>query len=461
MPTAFDDWVRGLIVGPMPLVERTLAERSRRREQEVEAAREATREEGRTTRARENILLQIHEQARAQQATQERTRAAEREERGSLSRLARRLRVEQPYGEPAESPEDLLQYKGGESAYKTLFPAPKEAAPSTYQDKQGNIRDKATGVIRERAAPRPAQFAPPEGYVPTYIESPEGDIRIHYSPRVAPYGLDAIAQKYTNPTTKKPYTGYFELPPALKETAWDAAMVAQRGFAFERGGGGEEGKRSLPILKRNEWIQPLHFLDPSTSLNPPLGMNTTDALKAGYFNVTDNRDLDALAALDTIPGVIGPLKKQSDAVITAKTKWGLTTQGLRGMGAQIAQYIPGVTSYVQAEKLYTETKKSFIATLARALSGEKGVLTNQDRDIVADGLPSFSDTEALKNAKWAIIDSVIVNAKQAKLKWMIGLPPSTEYQEAQEKLLKKLQTVGGATRSVRDTEGRPIPGGFR
>lgn len=430
--TAFQSWARRLLIGPMPLVRQQLADVAEEERERLKGERDEAQFPKKLILATAPGVTSAQEAGRIKAGAKSEEARVEAERQKRVSAAARTLGM--------TDLADLLEHGAKPEELKVAIP--KEAAPSTYQDKQGNIRDKSTGKIVEPAPPR-KEFTPPPGYVPTYTEDPiTGEVRTTHTPRVAPYGLDAIAQQYVNPATKQPYTGYYELPIDLKEAAMKKARELQGEFAFGRATGAEAGQRAMPITKRGEWINPMHFLDPGVPLNPPLGMTTERATASGYYQITDRGDLDALAAIETIPGVIQPLRELTDKVITAKTQWQLTTQTLRGMGAEIGRYIPGVSSFVQAEKLYQESKAAFISNLARALGGEKGVLTNADREKILDGLPNFTDTVSVRDAKWAIIDAVIANAKQAKLKWVMGLPPGLEYRQAQVALLNKLSLVG-------------------
>ena len=448
MPTAWEDWANRLIIGPRAVVQETIqgeyanqrekrrlaAEAAERQDRVRQEATEWDRRQVITHQAgRENTQFNITEQARVNEANRVATEQREREERGRLMREFVRLSPFPAAGvgvEPgmAPHPAEILQHKGGRELYQHMTPPSKEPTPKSLiqRDPTKPLVHPVTG---EEVQPATADKEPK---TPTMWGEIKGEQDL------------------------------LEIPEAQRTPAQVARLArvtqglqryqaVQGGVAFQRGLEGEAGKRSNPIQRLGEWLNPLHFVDSRIPLNPPFGTTETEA-QGKYTRIVDRGDLDNLAGLDAMPGVLQPLKELTDQVITAKTKLQLTTQGMRGMGAAIAQWVPGVTSYVQAEKQYLETRKAFISNLARALGGEKGVLTNADREVVADSLPSFSDTVKLKDAKWAVINSLVASARQAKLKWMgLGVPVSTEYLQTKADMLKKLKALTPTT----TTGGKP------
>ena len=259
--TAFQNWARRLVIGHRDVVRQILADDAAREREKFQVEREDIRAQSAERRSRENILLNIREQARVGQEKEGR----EREERLALSRLLGQVKTGTPPGEPPVAPEDIFQFKGGREAYQAEFPKP--SSPDVFQDKQGNIRSRRTpGQVLEPAPPR-EKFTPPEGYVPSYIETPEGEVRTHYTLPQAPYGLDAIAQGMTNPQTGKSYQRYIELPPDRKKEARDEAARLQGQFAGTRETGRYTSELSQAIGKEAS-----QFIHPKTWASPPSSM---------------------------------------------------------------------------------------------------------------------------------------------------------------------------------------------
>lgn len=423
MPSPFQDFVDRLLLGSPEMVSQTLSNRAqaqRQRELVEERARAAEQsqqwhtqervagERATAERSKADILTRIREQARETQAKEDR----EAGERGSLARTAQFLRTGQPSGEPSPppAPEELLQFKGGESTYKHLYPQPE--TPKPYTLGPGQVRFKPGGVP-EADVPQPDLL--PKGL----MEASMAEARLK---RKAQSGTITPEEQVT-----------------LSEISAGLSRYSALGgdLAYQSGAGREGGRRSLPLKDRGNWINIKGLADPSIPLAFPAGTTETQAIEAGGFQISD-KEKEALADLDRIAGVLTPLKELSSRVINATRDQGMGWQQTKGLAARV----PGLRWMLEAEKTYLDSQKEFLATLARSLSGEKGVLTNEDRQVLVVGLPSFEDTAKVRDAKWAIIDHVIENARMAKLRWMfLDIKPSPAYEASKAALLDKLRQL--------------------
>ena len=324
--TAFQNWARRLVIGHRDVVRQILADDAAREREKFQVEREDIRAQSAERRSRENILLNIREQARVGQEKEGR----EREERLALSRLLGQVKTGTPPGEPPVAPEDIFQFKGGREAYQAEFPKP--PSPEVFQDKQGNIRSKRTGQVLEPAPPR-EKFTPPEGYVPSYIETPEGDVRTHYTLPQAPYGLDAIAQGMTNPQTGKSYQRYIELPSDRKKEARDEAARLQGQFAGTRETGktqAEEAERARQPFDRvykDRLLVNRTTLVNETAQAPTVGMADALSLQGTHKLLSDKQARQYNSGLNALR--IGKdIEEIGQRVFTATTRLGIPLRGV-------------------------------------------------------------------------------------------------------------------------------------
>lgn len=262
----FQSWSRRLIFGPMPLVQQRLQERAKRSEDEYAAEQQGIRDERTAGRQRANILLNIQEQARAQQEKEGREQAAAAtrlrgltealKPKPSLPALGIMQGSEGPASVPVPLPprqptmEDVIPHlteKGRESMLEKRFALP-EKEMGVFETKRGDILKKGTGE-EVRKAPTPVPFAPPEGHVLKGVHRnlDTGALTEQYGPIEAPPSLNAAAQQFIDPTGK-PYPDYKSLPPNLKKEAF---VEASRLAGFGRAEGTEQERRTRPFTREN------------------------------------------------------------------------------------------------------------------------------------------------------------------------------------------------------------------
>lgn len=114
--TAFQNWARRLIIGPRDIVRQQLSDASARERERLGLEREDIRAQSAERRARENILLNIREQARVAQEKEERGVTRERERRGAVRRAGAEARAGLPPGELAEGVPALSELLFGAGA---------------------------------------------------------------------------------------------------------------------------------------------------------------------------------------------------------------------------------------------------------------------------------------------------------------------------------------------------------
>jgi len=450
----FVDWANRLILGPRALVQQQLAdeaaaERATAGEAEwtrrfgLESAQRQREAEASRAGGRENILLQIREQARANQETEE--RAAQ--ERLTLAREALDLGL--PEEEPTfrRDPRELLRYKGGLETMKALTPKPPTPHPLTQRDPTKPMVDPFTGVEVQPATKEKPEKPWYEGLQPLEAFGLLEDLRAKKSEQ----GLSPAEDRQLKMVERQ--LGGTPSPGGVSPLT-GGYVGFQRDIAFGRGAGAESGKRSLPIKDRRDWVNMRAIANPQLRepIHPPAGMPEDAVLASGTYTQIGDEERKALGALQTAEGVTGPLFKLARDIITAETPMQIGRQMVRWAGT----YVPWASVSVQAEKTYRDSLEAFLSNLARAFGGEKGVLTNLDRDKIKNAFPWFTDTVSIREAKIAIIEQVMANARQAQLQSIfMDLPPTTEYTQTKENLFKALTGLG--TRVRPKTQGpKPV-----
>lgn len=120
-----------------------------------------------------------------------------------------------------------------------------------------------------------------------------------------------------------------------------------------------------------------------------------------------------LAELEPILNIVESVKSFANQIITAKTGPEAIAQG--------ARLHAGVISRTNAPAAaYQEGRQAFLGVLARALGGERGVLTDRDIKRVDGILPGFFDTEEIKRIKLGLLDNAVETAMNAKRKLAEG-----------------------------------------
>ena len=146
-----------------------------------------------------------------------------------------------------------------------------------------------------------------------------------------------------------------------------------------------------------------------------------------------------LADLNSVDTLVGTISSLANSLITAETSTDLVKQAAMLKAGSLSRTNP-------AANAYEAQSTAFVGTLARALGGERGVLTDRDIFRVSASLPAFTDTKRIKDYKLGTLKLLVEAAKESKQARVEGRPTKSSEDKIQ-KLLQGLSQV----------ESRPSP----
>lgn len=193
-------------------------------------------------------------------------------------------------------------------------------------------------------------------------------------------------------------------------------------------------------VKRNAPMTPKEtegLINPNTLTGPPPGISTNDAIRQGYVEV-DEKDRASIAELKSTQAIVNTLTEMTRKLITAKTP----TEA----ASQYASLTAGARTGSNAlARTYEQTRDSFLGTVARALGGERGVLTNQDIDRINKSFPGFFDTRPVAEAKERMLDLLIDTSMRARVAKMTKQPfDDKAFRSRIDTIISGLENAGGA-----------------
>jgi hypothetical protein len=183
------------------------------------------------------------------------------------------------------------------------------------------------------------------------------------------------------------------------------------------------------------------FVHPDTLAKFPAGTTMEDITEAGAFAATP-KQLEEISALDNVRVIVDTMDKTSQRLMTAG--------GPIEAAKQYASLKTGAfTKSNTLAATYQDQQAQFTGVLARALGGEKGVLTDIDIERVVKGQPLFRDTKGIRDLKMGTIKILLDTATDAKRRTITGKPPDPEIRKRIDKLLDVLDSYGGADEETR------------
>lgn len=222
---------------------------------------------------------------------------------------------------------------------------------------------------------------------------------------------------------------------ALIQIAEQAVEKQKTDTAIQTGVGQVKAKfdleqtEPLSAKDRATLIDPAALEKDLSMIQPPAGMSRGEA--NAKFVAVDDKQRDKVSGLKKANEIVGQLDSLSRQIITAKTPE--EAFGQRGQA---------VEAFFKTNPLaatYRDLKQGFLGNLSRELGGERGVLTNQDIQRMADALPYFGDTEATRDLKLAAINDILGAAKTATVGEISGKRVEARSQIAEA--LKRLETA--------------------
>jgi hypothetical protein len=156
------------------------------------------------------------------------------------------------------------------------------------------------------------------------------------------------------------------------------------------------------------------------------------------------------AELERTYSLIDQIDTLSKPLITAKNWQEVLPQ-------YVKLKVGSFTNANQVAALYESTLNEFLGQLAREVSQERGVLTNQDVDRIKAGMPSFGNTAGVRSGKITILKNIIrmnQEAEGARTRSGGRIPESAraEFRKNIDTMLADLASGGGSS-----SQGTPAP----
>lgn len=205
--------------------------------------------------------------------------------------------------------------------------------------------------------------------------------------------------------------------------------------------------KPLSPVERSNVFSRSDFIKTGKLTLAPSGVTAGQAARGDYINVSD-KDLDQITALGPAAENFRAIFDIADKIIVAKTPLDAVLQGPLLQAKAISKTGGGDAT------LYETTKNALANNLAKAFGGERGVLTNVDVKRWVDALPTFYDTEEVKNKKKAIFTRIYNAAEQAQRLSIVGDVPKAEARQLR-KLLNDVETLHEQSQPVPTTKSVP------
>jgi hypothetical protein len=155
---------------------------------------------------------------------------------------------------------------------------------------------------------------------------------------------------------------------------------------------------------------------PGSPERPPMSRKGAEAYEGAVGSKRAQSKYDAIA-MNRPLNLVNDLDALSSRLMTVPKPGPL--QWIQGG----QNWLGATLKYNQTAQAYQQTTKSILGELARQVSQERGVLTNQDIDRIEGGLPTFTDTKPVRDFKIGRIRSLLQTNKEAALAFSKGLDP--------------------------------------
>ena len=185
---------------------------------------------------------------------------------------------------------------------------------------------------------------------------------------------------------------------------------------------------------------------PDTLESPPAKTTSRQAMEQGAVRVT-SKQKESIAAMQNVGAIVDSTKQMSARLITA-------TNPIEAAAQFTKLTLAAKASANAVAAVYEDSKEAFLGVLARALGGERGVLTDRDINRIRKLLPSFGDTAVIRDLKMGLIDNFVLTAQEALRGTLFGIAQPSFYRERMTKLLDaaeaQVKQGGGAVGILAD-----------
>ncbi len=215
---------------------------------------------------------------------------------------------------------------------------------------------------------------------------------------------------------------------------FEIAKAANQGLAVE------QFKRTLPAPgeELGKYVDVDALVRTGELRKPRPGTTVANLYSNPQLRFASPEQQQAVQALKPTREQLATFQTLADRLITAKTPGEVAAQGVR-------LYAGAYTGTNPEAKAFLDSSMGFIGNLSRTLGGERGVLTDLDRQVMRNAaIASFFDTVQSRDIKKAIINDMYKAAHQAAVGTIAGTSTGESVSEVKQ-LLKRLDEVNTQT----------------
>ncbi len=248
------------------------------------------------------------------------------------------------------------------------------------------------------------------------------DARITWNPALSPQQNLQNAQKAASesPSFQAKNTVY-----AINPLTGEPTIISKMGGGGTRGGGAPSGggvttQNLAPELKAAlSNVSGVQYFDSGkvTSSQLPYLQRAAQEMGVPLLSKEDaNKVQDAFGSFSSANALVDQIRTLTSTVIKAPDNAGdQTAQAARLKAIELAPYL----STDNSAKQFISARNSVLSLLTRA-AGEKGVLTQQDVERIANALPSYGDSKTLAVQKANNFSNVLQSVLSGAIQTYIG-----------------------------------------
>src|SRR3990167_2281077 len=216
---------------------------------------------------------------------------------------------------------------------------------------------------------------------------------------------------------------------------FEIAKAANQGLAVE------QFKRTLPAPgeELSKYVDVNALVQTGDIRKPTPGTTVANLYSDKNLRYATPQQQEAVQALGPTRQQLATFQTMADRLITATSPTEAAAQGVR-------LYTGAYTGANPEAKAFMDSSLGFIGNLSRTLGGEKGVLTDLDRQVMKNAaIASFWDTAKSRDIKKAIINDIYKSAHSSAVGSIAGTSDQTKARSELDTLFKRLDEASRST----------------
>jgi hypothetical protein len=306
--------------------------------------------------------------------------------------------------------------------------------PEKPQLVSGDIQGTLTrsGEYKPLQGTQPAPFTPPPNYQSSYSVDKTGRVTTQWKPIEARDDFDRAAYQVTEGRVSR----YEDLTPPQRTLADQYVKRFRGDIAARQGEGAATGRYTA---EQGQFVGPeaVQYVHPVTGQAPPTTMLMSELTRQGYVKASP-KDREDLASLQQSAAIVNSISQMADKLITAQDPVAAAQQGAVLHAGALTKTNPLAATYL-------DSQQAFLGILSRTMGGERGVLTDRDIARIGRSLPGFFDTQAIKEGKISLLNTLLQTAQEAKRATMTGQPLGADYQVRIQNLIAQMEKANAAS----------------